>query len=220
MHRKALVCRRDVFFRLKILSFGKKCDEVVQMKIRGIRKAIFCETLTYSERAESQLSPKVSLTTICDLHLLLRVLDRWECFPSLRRSRLQFFCYFNIGTTEVEDSSFMIQDSNLTDKNHVWKFFFSFLPTFSVTFSTVFFFNGFKSLFVSTVSISGPLIKMSEVSTSRILPLKRYGRWDNFIITKYRDKSFYEKFSTELNFLICYFVCIDVIFGRVSRFKT
>ena len=105
MHRKALVCRRDVFFRLKILSFGKKCDEVVQMKIRGIRKAIFCETLTYSERAESQLSPKVSLTTICDLHLLLRVLDRWECFPSLRRSRLQFFCYFNIGTTEVEDSN-------------------------------------------------------------------------------------------------------------------
>ena len=108
MHRKALVCRRDVFFRLKILSFGKKCDEVVQMKIRGIRKAIFCETLTYSERAESQLSPKVSLTTICDLHLLLRVLDRWECFPSLRRSRLQFFCYFNIGTTEVEDSSSML----------------------------------------------------------------------------------------------------------------
>ena len=78
MHRKALVCRRDVFFLLKILSFGKKCDEVVQMKSRGIRKAIFCETLTYSERAESQLSPKVSLTTICDLHLLLRVPDREE----------------------------------------------------------------------------------------------------------------------------------------------
>ena len=58
------------------LVFGKKYDEVVQMKIRGIRKAIFCEMLTYSERAESQLSPKVSLTTICDLHLLLRVLDR------------------------------------------------------------------------------------------------------------------------------------------------
>ena len=104
MFRKCLVCRRDVFFRLKILSFGKKCDEVVQMKSRGIRKAIFCKVLTYSERTESQLSPKVSLTTICDLHLLLRVLDRWECFPSLRRSRLQFFCYFNIGTTEVEDS--------------------------------------------------------------------------------------------------------------------
>ena len=86
MFRKVLVCRRDVFFRLKILSFGKKCDEVVQMKSRGIRKAIFCEILTYSERAESQLSPKVSLTTICDLHLLLRVPDRRGYFPSLRRS--------------------------------------------------------------------------------------------------------------------------------------
>ena len=104
MLRKALVCRRDAFFLLKILSFGKKCDEVVQMKSRGIRKVIFCKILTCSERAESQLSPKVSLTTICDLYLLLRVPDRWECFPSLRRSWCQFCCYFNIGTTEVEDS--------------------------------------------------------------------------------------------------------------------
>ena len=105
MFRKRLVCRRDVFFLLKILSFGKKCDEVVQMKSRGIRKVIFCKILTYSERSESLLSPKVSLTTICDLHLLLRVLDRRGCFPSLRRSWCQFFCYFNIGTTEVEDSN-------------------------------------------------------------------------------------------------------------------
>ena len=75
MFRKILVYRFYRIFRLKILSFGKKCDEVVQMKIRGIRKAIFCKILTYSERAESQLSPKVLLTTICDLHLLLRVPD-------------------------------------------------------------------------------------------------------------------------------------------------
>ena len=99
-------------------------------------------------------------------------------------------------------------------------FFFHFCQLSPLHFQRYFFFNGFKSLFVSVVSIPGPLIKVSEVLTSKILPLKRYGRWDNFIITKYRDKSFYEKFSTELNFLICYFVCIDVIFGRVSRFKT
>ena len=96
MFKKVLVCSRDVFFRLKILSFGKKCDEVVQMKSRGIRKAIFCEILTYSKRAESQLSPKVSLTTICDLHLLLRVSDRRGYFPSLRRSWCQFWCKFQI----------------------------------------------------------------------------------------------------------------------------
>ena len=105
MFRKVLVCSFYRKFRLKILSFGKKCCEVVQMKIRGIRKAIFCKILTYSERAESQLSPKVSLTTICDLHLLLRIPDRRGYFPSLRRSWCQFCCYFNIGTTEVEDSS-------------------------------------------------------------------------------------------------------------------
>ena len=96
--RKVLVCRRDVFFRLKFLSFGRQCDEVAQMKSRGVRKAISCKTLTYSERAESPLSPKLRLSTICDLCLLLRIPDRAGYFPSLRWSWCQFCCYFNIGT--------------------------------------------------------------------------------------------------------------------------
>ena len=103
MFRKVVVCRWDVFFRLKTLLFGKQCDEVVQVKSRGIRKAIFREELTYSESAESQLSPKPSLTTICELYLLLSVPDRRGHFPSLWRSWCQFCRYFNIKTNHVED---------------------------------------------------------------------------------------------------------------------
>ena len=83
MFRKVLVCRRDVFFRLKILLFGKWRDAVVQMISRGMRKATLCKILTYFERAESPLSPKVSLTTICDLCLLLRLPGRRGYFPLL-----------------------------------------------------------------------------------------------------------------------------------------
>ena len=89
---------------MKILSFGKKCDEVVQMKSRGIRKAIFCKILTYSERTESQLSSKVSLTTIYDLYLLLRVPDKEGIFLHFGEVDVNFVAIY-IGTTEVEDRS-------------------------------------------------------------------------------------------------------------------
>ena len=98
MYKKALVCRRDVFFQLKILLFGMWCEEVVQIQSRRIKKATLCKTLTYLERAESPLSPKLRLSTICDLCLLLRIPDRAGYFPSLRWSWCQFCCYFNIGT--------------------------------------------------------------------------------------------------------------------------
>ena len=104
MFRKVLVCRRDAFFRLKILLFGMWCDEVVQMQSRGMRKATLCKTLTYLERSESPLSPKVSLTTICDLCLLLRLPGRRGYFPLLCGSWLHFFGFSSIGTTEVDHS--------------------------------------------------------------------------------------------------------------------
>ena len=75
------------------------------MQSRRIRKATLCKTLTYLERTESPLSPKVSLTTICDLCLLLRLPDRRGYFPLLCGSWLHFFCYSSIGTTEVDHSN-------------------------------------------------------------------------------------------------------------------
>ena len=104
MFRKALVCRRVLSFQLKILLFGKWRDEVVQMKRRIIRKATLCRTLTYLKRAESPLSPKVSLTTICDLCLLPRLPDRRGYFPLLCGSWLQFFCFSSFRTNSVDHS--------------------------------------------------------------------------------------------------------------------
>ena len=101
MFRKVLVCSFYRKFQLKILLFGKWRDEVVQIQSRRIRKATLCKTLTYLERTESPLSPKVSLTTICDLCLLLRLPDRRGYFPLLCGSWLHFFCSSSIGTTEV-----------------------------------------------------------------------------------------------------------------------
>ena len=103
-----LVCSFYRKFQLKILVFGKWRDEVVQMQSRRIRKATLCKTLTYLERAESPLSPKVSLTTICDLCLLLRLPDRREYFPLLCGSWLQFFCFSSIGTNYVDHNSIYI----------------------------------------------------------------------------------------------------------------
>ena len=106
MFRKVLVCSFYRKFQLKILLFGKWRDEVVQMQSRRIRKATLCKTLTYLEKTESPLSPKVSLTTICDLCLLLRLPDRRGYFPLLCGSWLQFFCFSSFGTNYcVEDSS-------------------------------------------------------------------------------------------------------------------
>ena len=100
MFRKVLVCSFYRKFQLKILLFGMWRDEVVQMISRGMRKATLCKTLTYLERAESPLSPKVSLTTICDLCLLLRLPDRRGYFPLLCGSWLHFFCFSSFWTTE------------------------------------------------------------------------------------------------------------------------
>ena len=72
---------------------------------RGMRKATLCKTLTYLERAESPLSPKVSLTTICDLCLLLRLPDRRGYFPLLCGSWLHFFCFSSFWTTEVDHAT-------------------------------------------------------------------------------------------------------------------
>ena len=108
MFRKVLVCSFYRKFQLKILLFGKWRDEVVQIQSRRIRKATLCKTLTYLERTESPLSPKVSLTTICDLCLLLRLPDRRGYFPLLCGSWLHFFCFSSIGTTEVDHSSILV----------------------------------------------------------------------------------------------------------------
>ena len=105
MYKKALVCSFYRKFRLKILLFGKWRDEVVQMQSRRIKKATLCKTLTYLERTESPLSPKVSLTTICDLCLLLRLPDRRGYFPLLCGSWLHFFCFSSMGTNYVDHSS-------------------------------------------------------------------------------------------------------------------
>ena len=69
---------------------------------RIIRKATLCRKLTYLKRAESPLSPKVSITTICDLCLLLRLPDRRGYFPLLCGSWLQFFCFSSFGTNSVD----------------------------------------------------------------------------------------------------------------------
>ena len=115
MFRKVLVCSFYRKFQLKILLFGMWRDEVVQMISRGMRRATLCKTLTYLERAESPLSPKVSLTTICDLCLLLRLPDRRGYFPLLCGSWLHFFCFssWSFGTTEVDHSSNIISPSLL-----------------------------------------------------------------------------------------------------------
>ena len=105
MFRKVLVCSFYRKFQLKILLFGKWRDEVVQIQIRSIRKATLCKTLTYLERAESPLSPKVSLTTICDLCLLLRLPDRRGYFPLLCGSWLHFFCFSSFWTNYVDHSN-------------------------------------------------------------------------------------------------------------------
>ena len=105
MFRKVLVCSFYRKFQLKILLFGMWCDEVVQMISRGMRKATLCKTLTYLERAESPLSPKVSLTTICDLCLLLRLPDRRGYFPLLCGSWPHFFCFSSFGTNSVDHSN-------------------------------------------------------------------------------------------------------------------
>ena len=88
----------------RVDAFGKQRDEIAQKKIRGIRKAIFCKILTYSERTESQLSSKVSLTTIYDLYLLLRVPDKEGIFLHFGEVDVNFVAIY-IGTTEVEDRS-------------------------------------------------------------------------------------------------------------------
>ena len=108
MFRKVLVCSFYRKFQLKILLFGKWRDEVVQIQSRRIRKATLCKTLTYLERTESPLSPKVSLTTICDLCLLLRLPDRRGYFPLLCGSWLQFFCFSSFGTTEVDHINILL----------------------------------------------------------------------------------------------------------------
>ena len=105
MFRKVLVCSFYRKFQLKILLFGKWRDEVVQIQSRRIRKATLCKTLTYLERTESPLSPKVSLTTICDLCLLLRLPDRRGYFPLLCGSWLHFFCFSSFWTTEVDHTT-------------------------------------------------------------------------------------------------------------------
>ena len=107
MFRKVLVCSFYRKFQLKILLFGMWRDEVVQMISRGMRKATLCKTLTYLERAESPLSPKVSLTTICDLCLLLRLPDRRGYFPLLCGSWLHFFCFCfsSLGTNYVDETT-------------------------------------------------------------------------------------------------------------------
>ena len=105
MFRKALVCRRVLSFQLKILLFGKWRDEVVQIQSTRIRKATLCKTLTYLERTESPLSPKVSITTICDLCLLLRLPDRRGYFPLLCGSWLQFFYFSSFRTNYVDHST-------------------------------------------------------------------------------------------------------------------
>ena len=66
------------------------------MKSRWIRKAILCEILTYSERTESQLSPKVLLTTICDLYLLHRI-----PVTEYISSRHDFYADADFGRTDV-----------------------------------------------------------------------------------------------------------------------
>ena len=106
MFRKALVCSFYRKFQLKILLFGKWRDEVVQMQRRIIRKATLCRTLTYLKRAESPLSPKVSITTICDLCLLPRLPDRRGYFPLLCGSWLQFFCFSSFRTNSVDHSKY------------------------------------------------------------------------------------------------------------------
>ena len=75
---------------------------------RIIRKATLCRKLTYLKRAESPLSPKVSITTICDLCLLLRLPDRRGYFPLLCGSWLQFFCFSSIGTNYVDHSRYVL----------------------------------------------------------------------------------------------------------------
>ena len=101
MFKKVLVCSFYRKFQLKILLFGKWRDEVVQIQSRRRRKATLCKTLTYLERTESPLSPKVSLTTICDLCLLLRLPGRRGYFPLLCGSWLHFFCFSSIASGQT-----------------------------------------------------------------------------------------------------------------------